>query len=186
MGDPNRPIAPGVSQMFQGLIILMERTGPPTQRKKDENLDRLAEILPTVNASLNGLATVLLLWGFCEIKRGRELRHRNIMLSAFGVSVVFLISYVIYHLIKLHQPFAGVGAVRLVYFAILISHIILAAMVPVLAILTIYFGLRDQRARHRRLARWTFPIWLYVSVTGVVIYLMLYHWPVSAESLTMV
>lgn len=142
-------------------------------------MDRLAEILPTVNASLNGLATVLLVWGYREIKQGRELRHRNIMLSAFGVSVLFLVCYVIYHMIKLHQEFAGVGAIRIVYFAILISHIILAATVPVLALLTIYFGLRDRRGKHRRIAKVTYPIWLYVSITGVVIYLMLYHWPVS-------
>lgn len=134
--------------------------------------------LPTVNALLNATATVLLVIGYVLIKARREQAHKVAMLSAFGVSIAFLACYVVYHL----QPdslksghFSGPPAARYVYFGILIPHIILAAVVPVLAGVTIYFGLRDRRAAHRRVARWTLPIWLYVSVTGVIIYAMLYH-----------
>lgn len=144
------------------------------------DLALLADVHPlaTVNALLNGLATLLLVVGFVLIRRRREQAHRNVMLAAFGVSVAFLICYLAYHVWPVGAkatPFAGSGAARLAYLAVLITHIVLAAAVPVLAIRTIYLGLRDRRAAHRRWAKWTFPIWLYVSVTGVVIYLMLYH-----------
>jgi putative membrane protein len=131
--------------------------------------------LATVDAALNATATVLLVVGWLLIKGRRETAHKWVMLSAFAVSCIFLACYVKHHLEVGHVEFPGAGVARLVYLAILIPHIILAATVPVLAIITIYFGLRDRRAAHRRVARWTFPIWLYVSVTGVVIYWMLYH-----------
>lgn len=133
------------------------------------------ESLATVNAALNGVAAVLLVVGWLLIKQRREHAHRNVMLAAFGFSVAFLACYVIYHLKAGSVPFKHPGPVRYVYFAILISHVVLAATVPFLTVATIYCGLRDWRAKHRRLARWTYPIWLYVSVTGVVIYVMLYH-----------
>ena len=134
---------------------------------------------PLLNALLNALAAVLLIVGFVLIKGRRERAHQWTMLAAFGVSVVFLLSYVAYHVWPIGAattPFGGRGGLRVVYFTILISHIVLAMAVPVLAICTIYFGLRERRVAHRKLARWTLPIWLYVSVTGVVIYMMLYHW----------
>jgi uncharacterized membrane protein YozB (DUF420 family) len=131
--------------------------------------------LPTLNASLNLLATALLLVGYALIKRRREKAHERVMLAAFGVSVLFLISYLVYHSQRGSVRFQGPEPVRTVYLAILLSHIVLAAIVPVMAGLTIYWGLVDRRGRHVRLARWTLPIWLYVSVTGVAIYLMLYH-----------
>jgi uncharacterized membrane protein YozB (DUF420 family) len=134
--------------------------------------------LATVNALLNGLATLLLVIGFLLIKQRREYAHRQVMLSAFGVSVAFLICYLAYHVWPVGAkatPFQGEGAVRTVYFAVLISHIILAAAVPFLAMRTIYLGLTNRRTAHNRWAKWTFPIWLYVSITGVVIYWMLYH-----------
>lgn len=131
--------------------------------------------LPTVNALLNATATALLVAGFLLIKRGREQAHKWAMLAAFGVSIVFLACYAVYHVKVGSVPFQGPQAVRYIYLAILLPHIILAAAVPVLAIATIYLGLRDRRAAHRKAARWTLPIWLYVSVTGVIIYLMLYH-----------
>ena len=137
-----------------------------------------AHPLVTVNAALNGLATLLLVAGYVLIKQKREVAHRNIMLAAFGVSVAFLACYLVYHVGVMEgksTPFTGAGPVRYLYYVILISHIILAAAVPFLAAANIYLGLADQRYRHRRLARWTFPIWLYVSITGVVIYWMLYH-----------
>lgn len=132
--------------------------------------------LPAVNASLNALATVLLIVGYVLIKQRRETAHKRTMLAAFATSVLFLACYLAYHLqTEVVTKFRGPPPVSYVYYAILITHIILAAAVPVLAGLTIWWGFTDQRARHVRLARWTFPIWLYVSITGVVIYLMLYQ-----------
>lgn len=133
------------------------------------------KILPAVNAVLNGTATLLLLFGFAMIKRGRVRAHARTMLSAFGVSVLFLACYLIYHALAGHVAFTGPEPVRQVYLVILISHVALAATVPFLAGVTIYFAVRGRLAAHRKLARWTLPIWLYVSVTGVVIYVMLYQ-----------
>lgn len=141
--------------------------------------------LPTVNASLNGLATILLMVGYLLVRRmpvetdlwqKRMEAHKRVMLSAFGVSVIFLVCYLVYHAYAGSKPFEGTGLIRPIYFAILITHIVLAAAVPVLALMTIYRGLKGQWERHKRIARLTFPIWLYVSITGVIIYLMLYHW----------
>jgi putative membrane protein len=134
--------------------------------------------LATTNAILNATATCLLVAAYVLIKRGREIAHRNVMLAAFAVSAAFLASYLTYHLFVLqgrHQSFPGTGMLRQAYYGILISHILLAATVPFLAIASIYLGVRDRRIAHRRLAQWTFPIWLYVSITGVIVYWMLYH-----------
>ncbi|MBI1347480.1 DUF420 domain-containing protein [bacterium] len=142
-------------------------------------------LLPSINATLNGLATLLLLAGYVAIKRGQRDRHRNIMLSAFGTSIVFLVCYLTYHAALHHytgesgRKFQGTGVIRPIYFTILISHILLAVPTAGLACVTIYRGLKQQWPQHRRIARITYPIWLYVSVTGVVIYLLLYHWPVA-------
>ena len=133
------------------------------------------EQLPLVNATLNGLAAVLLVAGWALIKRGRERAHKITMLTAFGVSCVFLTCYLVYHYHVGSVPFTGPPVVRAAYLTILLTHVVLAATVPFLAGTTIYLGLSDRRQRHRQLARWTLPIWLYVSVTGVVIYVMLYH-----------
>ena len=137
--------------------------------------------MPTLNAALNALATVLLVVGYLLIKQRREAAHKRVMLSAFGVSIVFLLSYLTYHqLLYVNEgrrgvPFTGPEPIRTLYLGMLISHVLLAVAVPVLAIGTIYHGYRDNRPKHRAWARWAFPIWLYVSVTGVVIYVMLYH-----------
>jgi protein SCO1 len=142
-------------------------------------------VLPTVNASLNGLATVLLIAGYVAIKQGRRTLHRNLMLTTFGTSVVFLACYLTYHFALHHytgesgKKFLGQGVIRPIYFTILISHILLAVPVAVLACMTIYRAWRQRWEAHRQLARITYPIWLYVSITGVVIYCMLYHWPVQ-------
>lgn len=135
----------------------------------------MVEHLPHVNAALNLVATVLLVWGGWLIRRRREDSHRRVMLACFGVSCLFLVSYLTYHALAGHQVFPGTGGVRVLYLAILLSHIVLAASVPILAILAIYFGLKDRRAAHVRIVRWAYPIWLYVSITGVVVYIMLYH-----------
>ena len=131
--------------------------------------------LPTVNASLNALAAVLLTTGYVMIRRGRVNAHHAFMIAAFTTSAIFLVSYVVYHASAGSTPFEGQGAIRPVYFAILISHVILAAAVLPLAIVTLARALEGRFDRHAAIARWTFPIWLYVSVTGVVVYVMLYH-----------
>jgi uncharacterized membrane protein YozB (DUF420 family) len=131
--------------------------------------------LPGLNATLNGISAVLLTTGYVFIRRGDREAHRRCMLGALAVSAAFLVSYVIYHLNAGSRPFAGQGPVRLVYFAILLTHVVLAAAIVPLALVTATRGLRGQLDRHTRIARWTLPIWLYVSVTGVVIYLMLYQ-----------
>jgi uncharacterized membrane protein YozB (DUF420 family) len=135
--------------------------------------------LPAVNATLNGTSVVLLATGYSFIRRGRVAAHRAMMISAFTVSVLFLISYLTFHsyLVAhnegvLHYPHAG--ALKTVYLTILFTHTVLAACVPVLAIITLRRALKGDFVRHRRIARWTFPIWIYVGVTGVIVYLMLY------------
>lgn len=131
--------------------------------------------LPALNATLNGSAAILLLIGYRFIRRGEIQRHRATMLSACAVSTAFLTSYVIYHANVGSKPFTGQGPIRIVYFAILLTHVLLAATVLPLALVTVIRGLRGRFDRHRAIARWTFPIWLYVSVTGVIVYLMLYQ-----------
>jgi uncharacterized membrane protein YozB (DUF420 family) len=132
-------------------------------------------VLPAVNATLNSIATVFLLVGWRFIRRGEIKRHRACMISAFVTSALFLISYVVYHANVGSVPFQGQGAARVVYFSILITHIILAALILPLALVTLSRALSRRFDRHRAIARWTLPIWLYVSITGVVIYVMLYQ-----------
>jgi uncharacterized membrane protein YozB (DUF420 family) len=131
--------------------------------------------LPALNAILNGTSAILLMAGYVLIRRGERVLHKRCMLAALGVSAAFLTSYVIYHANVGSRPFPGTGAVRGIYFAILITHVLLAATIPPLALVTASRGLRGRYDRHIRIARWTLPVWLYVSVTGVVIYLMLYQ-----------
>ena len=131
--------------------------------------------LPTVNATLNTISTVLLISGFLMIRGRKIVAHRNCMIAAFVVSGLFLTSYLIYHYHAGSTPFEGSGWIRFVYFAVLIPHIILAAAILPLALTTLYFALRKRFTIHRRIARWTLPIWLYVSVTGIIVYWMLYH-----------
>ncbi len=131
--------------------------------------------LPALNATLNATSAAFLTAGYLFIRRGRVTPHKRCMLAALGASTLFLISYVIYHLNTGSRPFAGVGAVRYVYFSILVTHVSLAMTILPLALITAARGLRAQYERHVKIARWTLPIWLYVSVTGVVIYLMLYR-----------
>ncbi len=135
----------------------------------------MISILPSINAFLNATAAVLLVWGYLLIRRKRVATHRKVMLTAFVTSCLFLVCYIVYHVQVGSVPFQGTGAIRTVYFSILITHTILAATVPVLAIITLRRGLAARYDRHRQIARWTLPIWLYVSVTGVVVYVMLYH-----------
>jgi len=131
--------------------------------------------LPVLNALLNATSALLLLAGYLFIRQRKVTAHKTCMLTAFGVSSLFLVSYVIYHYHAGSKPFQGQGWVRGLYFLLLISHLTLATLIIPFALTTIYRAWRGQFARHMRIARWTLPLWLYVSVTGVVVYWMLYH-----------
>lgn len=132
--------------------------------------------LPTLNATLNAAATILLIAGWFSIRSGKKGAHIAFMISALVVSAAFLTSYLIYHFHVPSMPFRGKGVVRPIYFTILISHIFLAIVNLPMIIMTVVPALRARYDKHRRIARWTLPIWLYVSVTGVVVYLMCYIW----------
>jgi putative membrane protein len=131
--------------------------------------------LPHLNACLNATSAILLVFGYRFIRAGRILAHRNCQLSALASSIIFLVSYVTYHLHHGATRFPGQGIVRPIYFTILFTHTVLAVVIVPLVIITLTRALRGDFVRHRRIARWTLPLWLYVSVTGVVVYLMLYH-----------
>lgn len=131
--------------------------------------------LPALNATLNATCFVLLTIGYVLIRRGHVAQHRAVMIAAFCTSVVFLTSYLTYHAQVGSKPFLGQGPIRVVYFAILLTHTILAAAIVPMILMTLSRGLKRQDARHRALARWTLPLWMYVSVTGVIVYFMLYH-----------
>jgi protein SCO1/2/putative membrane protein len=135
----------------------------------------MTAILPSINAFLNATAAVLLVWGYLLIRRKQREAHRRVMTAAFVVSCLFLVCYLVYHWQVGSVRFAGTGPLRAIYLSILGTHTVLAAAVPVLAIITLRRGLAARYDPHRRIARWTLPIWLYVSVTGVVVYVMLYH-----------
>lgn len=131
--------------------------------------------LPAVNAVLNATCAVLLITGYILIRRGHRQQHRRVMLTAFCTSILFLVSYLTYHAHAGSKHFPGTGTARTAYFAILLTHTVLAAAIVPLAIITLSRGLSARYDRHRAIARWTLPIWLYVSVTGVVVYWMLYR-----------
>jgi uncharacterized membrane protein YozB (DUF420 family) len=131
--------------------------------------------LPAVNATLNALSGILLLVGYTHLRARRIEQHRRFMIAAFVTSSLFLVSYVIYHAQVGSVRFTRQGFVRPIYFTILITHVTLAAFVLPLAVLTLSRGLKARYARHRAIARWTFPLWLYVSVTGVLVYILLYQ-----------
>ena len=131
--------------------------------------------LPHLNATLNSISALFLITGYGFIRKGRISAHRNCQLAALSASTLFLISYLTYHYHHGDTRFLGQGIVRPFYFAILISHVILAVVIVPLVLITVYRAARGDFSRHRRIARWTLPLWLYVSVTGVMVYLMLYH-----------
>ncbi len=132
--------------------------------------------LPAFNATMNALSGLLLLNGYRLVKARRLLAHRRSMLAACTTSTIFLASYLFYHYHAGSTRFTGTGVIRTIYFTILISHTILATVIVPLAILSVVHGLRDNRPLHRKISRWTFPIWMYVSVTGVLVYFFLYQW----------
>ncbi len=175
--DEYRPVVIEAREAQQASVLEYMKTVKVDPLAK---LPYWAKRLPATNAMLNALATLLLMLGYTAIKAKLTGLHKKLMLYAFGVSCVFLISYLAYHFALHHyagvrgKPFEQTGTIRTVYFSILISHVILAAMVPVLALVTITKGLRQNWESHRKWAKVTFPIWLYVSITGVIIYWMLY------------
>ena len=164
--------------MIRGYIDGQDPAVVPMVVKRLRELAAPRYLQPAGNAALNALCTVLLLLGWIAIKQGRETLHKACMLLALAASVVFLASYLYFHFVVLDgQPtrFPGQGLVRPIYFAVLLTHTVLAAAVAPLALYVAYQGLRDRRPRHVRVARWTLPIWLYVSITGVVVYVLLYQ-----------
>ncbi|MGJ8652467.1 MAG: DUF420 domain-containing protein [Opitutaceae bacterium] len=136
------------------------------------------ESLPTLNACLNGTSTILLTIGFICIKTGREKAHRASMVSAFSISVVFLFFYVLHKILVkgVHTSFTGEGLWRDIYYFMLATHIVLAMTIVPLVLTTLILAVRDKREKHKAWAKWTFPIWYYVSVTGVLVYMFLYQW----------
>ena len=135
----------------------------------------MTEFLPSLNAILNTTSAVLLVTGRAFIRSGNRVAHRRSMISAFVVSCLFLISYLTYHAYHGTTAFTGEGWIRPIYFAILTTHTLCAVAIVPLVIVTLRYGLRSSFSSHTRIARWTYPIWLYVSITGVIVYLMLYH-----------
>lgn len=131
--------------------------------------------LPALNATLNATCAVLLMTGYFLIRRGRVAQHRVVMIAAVCTSVVFLISYLTYHAQVGSRPFQGQGPIRVVYFTILLTHTVLATLIVPMVLVTLWRGLKRRDDRHRAIARWTLPLWMYVSVTGVIVYLMLYR-----------
>jgi uncharacterized membrane protein YozB (DUF420 family) len=135
----------------------------------------MTPVLPTINAILNATSAVLLVWGYRLIRRKQIETHRKVMTSAFVTSCLFLVCYLVYHAQVGSKHYPGTGILKTVYLTILATHTVLAAAVPFLAIITLRRGLAAKYDKHRKIAKWTFPIWLYVSVTGVIVYLMLYQ-----------
>lgn len=150
-----------------GVLLLAPPSRPAT------HVD--VSILPTVNAALNATSAVLLVSGFLFIRRRNVRGHLTCMTSAVVVSTLFLVSYVTYHYHAGSRPFTGQGWIRPVYFVLLLTHVVLAAVIVPLALTTLYRALRADFSRHARIARWTLPVWLYVSLTGVAVYVLLYR-----------
>jgi putative membrane protein len=155
------------------LWLLYFKDGPASESGLD------LSFLPPLNAFLNSASAIFLALGVIAIKQGDKERHWRMMLTALGFSAVFLVSYLVYHHFQGDTPFEGTGFIRPVYFFILISHIVLSAVVLPLIFTTLYFATTKNFTSHRRLARYTFPVWMYVSITGVLVYLILYHWPTT-------
>jgi len=169
--DRVAPLAIGVVSLAVVLVVAYLLLG---HRRETGGSSAVAG-LPLLNACLNATSAALLSAGWVFIRRKHVTAHKTCMVSALAVSTLFLVSYVTYHALAGSRPFEGRGWIRVVYFPLLVSHIILAAAIVPLALTTVYRALRGNFARHVRIARWTLPIWLYVSVTGVVVYWMLYR-----------
>lgn len=128
---------------------------------------------PPLHAILNSLTAIALIVGYVNVKKGNVKAHRAAMLTAFSLSAVFLVSYVTYHFLGERTIYGGDGALKYIYYFVLLTHIVLAVVIVPLVLLSVYFGITNQLARHRRISRWTFPIWLYVAISGVLVYLLI-------------
>lgn len=159
----------GVLSIAIPLVVAILLFLPQTGKLGDINVS----FLPHLNAVLNSSTAIALLCGFYFVKNGQVMYHRTAMFSAVGLSSLFLVSYVIYHYQAPHTSFGGVGLIRTFYFLLLISHIILAAVIVPFVLLTVYFAISNQIDKHKKIVKWTFPIWLFVAVSGVVVYLMI-------------
>lgn len=146
------------------LLFFMPKEG-------DRSVD--VSFLPTLHAILNSLTAVALVIGYYQVKHKNTKAHRAAMLTAFGLSAIFLVSYVTYHFLGERTIFGGEGVLKYIYYFILLTHIVLAIVIVPLVLLSVYFGITSQLSRHRRISKWTFPIWLYVAVTGVLVYVMI-------------
>jgi putative membrane protein len=156
-----------VSFVVFAAVVLLSRF------KLNAGLGFNIHVFATINAVINSLVSVLLIWAYLAIRQGKELLHKKLMLGAIGLSVLFLLSYIAHHLLEGETHFGGEGAIRYIYFSILITHIILAAVILPFILFTAYRALIAEFPAHRKLARITFPIWLYVAITGVVVYLLI-------------
>lgn len=161
-----------VSGVVLALVILLQ-TKAISLSPSPENLPMWVQFLPKLNASINAVCTILLIVSFYFIKRKNIKMHKRLNISAFFLSCLFMVSYLIFHSTGHETKFGGTGAIRYVYFFILITHIILAAIVLPLILFSFYRGMKMQVEKHRKLVRWSFPIWLYVTVSGVLVYLMI-------------
>ncbi|MBB6612181.1 DUF420 domain-containing protein [Pontibacter sp. Tf4] len=128
---------------------------------------------PPLHAILNSLTAIALVVGYINVKKGNVRVHRGAMLTAFGLSAIFLVSYVTYHFLGERTIYGGDGVLKYIYYFVLLTHIVLAVVIVPLVLLSVYFGISNQLARHRRISKWTFPIWLYVAITGVLVYLLI-------------
>lgn len=169
----DRFVLPVIGVVSLGVVVVVGLLLLGREESGDGRLDVSA--LPALNAFLNGLSALFLSAGYLFIRRKKPTAHKLSMLTAFFVSTLFLVSYLVYHYHAGAKPFGGTGAIRVVYFSLLVSHIVLAAVIVPLTLTTIYRAWRGEFNLHKRIARFTLPIWLYVSVTGVVVYWMLYR-----------
>lgn len=171
-------VTPARERRFLAIIALLSVAVPVLVAMlfvipKDGGAKVDVSFLPPFYAFINFLTAIALVVGYVNIKKGNIKVHRGAMLTAFGLSAVFLVSYVVYHTFGERTTYGGGGLLKYTYYFILLTHIVLAVIIVPLVLLSVYFGITDQRARHRRISRWTFPIWLYVAVTGVLVYLLI-------------
>ena len=162
------PAIIGLSVVIYGVIALLAYI-PPYEGLAGVDLT----FLPMINAILNTFTTFFLVAAWVAIRKRQIDKHKRLILAAFGSTALFLVTYIIYHSLTASTPFGGTGIIRSIYFFILLTHIVLAAVIVPFALASAAYGLDMQVARHRRIARWTMPLWLYVSVTGVIVYLMI-------------
>jgi putative membrane protein len=176
--ENNNLITSGKDRKFLTLIAVLSVAIPVVvavlffmPKSGDSSVD--VSYLPAFHAILNSLTAIALIIGYVNIKKRNLKAHRGAMLVAFSLSAVFLVSYVTYHFLGERTTYGGEGALKYIYYFILLTHIVLAVVIVPLVLLSVYFGISNQLARHRRISRWTYPIWLYVAVTGVLVYLLI-------------